>query len=122
MGNLDARSVPAPDESFSFTAWQYYLPLPLQLQQKIPAGHILHPANWRVPVPEPAEFPGQPVAAPRRVAGNQLPDCLDVIFVYLCYPEFRFCFHALILHDYQFRVQHFLSIVAGKENKFGVAE
>lgn len=64
MGNLDDRYVPAPDKSFRLAAGQYDLPLLLQLEQKIPAGHILHLACGRAPIPEPAEFPRQPAAAP----------------------------------------------------------
>jgi hypothetical protein len=43
------------------------------------------------------------------MVGNQLFDCLDVVFGYLCYPEFSFCYHDFILHDKQGGVQCFFN-------------
>ena len=72
-----------------------------QLEQEIPAGHIFQLPEGRTPIPQLAQFPRQPAAAPGRVVTDQLPDCLDVIFGYIGYPEFSFCFHVFILHVLQ---------------------
>ena len=82
-----------PGRRSSRAAGQYDLPPLFQLEQEIPAGHIFHLARgenansivWHSSLDRPA-------AAPGRVVTDQLPDCLDVIFVYFGYPEFSFCF------------------------------